>query len=319
MQETTPQSRMTPPNVKRIKKKSTTRKKNNGGEILGGCNERTQAASHMVDHGTQTVPNPVEGMQGEPKVEDDESESIAVLSKQNSLLKREVELLAINYEKKAHRRKGDIARLQQANLAMCQQLDLHNRLNSNQQGDPLGLVDQVAALKKELEDRETEIEQHLKQISYVEERLYSEKGLNSILKNLQTNYTSSTELSDGLSLLEAMTSRTAALFTQVMSEKSVTRYRKIPTKFPELNRLFSIGFGKIPRPLFRDSKRLLSTLLFCFIQEEIFHSECWKQLQFDGYMVKSYQEFLRNIGKSFSAHILRCVITEPRRSSSRDT
>lgn len=157
-----------------------------------------------------------------------------------------------------------MARLQTANMRLCQQLDWHSRFNEAREDSARSSATQVTALKKALEDRDNEIEEKLKQISSIEERLNSAADLTSILKDLQISNTVSTESSTELSRLETMISRTATVYTQLLSEQRVRNFRKRQERFAKLDTLIKVSLGET-RALSANPKQAFSAMLFNFI------------------------------------------------------
>jgi DNA repair exonuclease SbcCD ATPase subunit len=224
------------------------------------------------------------------------SEAIIGTANEIQLLKREIEFLGIHHNRRTSSLEQDIKYLQEENFALCRKLDWYQTQHqANISGSCTS--DEVKELSAELERRNTEIEEKIRQVSSLEEQLNTAEGLSAVLKDSQSANNVSAIFSKELAQLESTMSQAALLLAQCISDKQVSNIRKSPRRCPELDAIIRSSLGKM-NILASHPKIAFSALLFGFTRERVFYSSCWTALQLEGYMLRGYQAVIQRISKS---------------------
>ncbi|KAJ5263551.1 hypothetical protein N7478_011156 [Penicillium angulare] len=211
-------------------------------------------------------------------------------------LKREVGLLGLHDEKRASAFRQDIRYLQEENFALCRKLDWYKTQYEAIASGSCAL-DGLEELRVEVEKRDVEIDEKVKQISSLEDQLNTAEGLSAILRDSQDQNNASVNFSEDLAQLEAAMGQAALLLVQCLSDKKLSIVRKSPSRTPELSAIIRQSLGKFmvitsyPRPAF-------SALLFSFTRERVFYSGCWTALHLEGHMLRGYQAVIQRITPS---------------------
>ena len=210
-------------------------------------------------------------------------------------MKREIDLLGVHQSRNTSILEQEIRYLQEENFELCRKLDWYKKLYKAKENGSNDF-DEVDELNAELERRNIEIEEKIKQNSSLEEQLNTAEGLNDVLKDSQNSNTVSVIFTSELSELEAATRRAAMLLLQCLSDQQLAKLRKKPRTKPELYAFLRSNLGGLG-VLASDSNCALSAVLFGFVRERVFYSNCWAGLQLEGYMLRGYQLAIQRLSK----------------------
>ncbi|CRG87919.1 hypothetical protein PISL3812_04941 [Talaromyces islandicus] len=214
-------------------------------------------------------------------------------AKKIQLLKREIDLLGLHHDRKTSTLKQDIEYLKEENFALCRKLDWCRTQHEAKAGGSY-TSDEVEALNAELERRNVEIEEKIKQNSSLEQQLNTAEGLSAVLRDLQDENNVSVIFSEDLVQLETAMNQAALLLVQCFSDEQLSNVQKAPRKNQALNSMIKSSLGKMS--ILASRPRIaFSALLFCFTRERVFYSDCWTALQLEGYMLRGYQEVIQRI------------------------
>lgn len=224
------------------------------------------------------------------------SEADIKTAKEIQLLKREIDLLGLHHNRKTSTLEQDRRYLQEENFALCRKLDWYKTQHEAKASGSC-TSDEVEALSAELERRNIEIEEKIKQNSSLEQQLNTAEGLSAVLRDSQDEKNVSVIFSEDLAQLETAMSQAALLLVQCLSDKQLSNVQKAPRKSPELYAMIRSSLGKMSI-LASHPKLAFSALLFRFIRDRVFYSDCWTALQLEGHMLRGYQAVIQRISKS---------------------
>ena len=236
------------------------------------------------------------GMPATPFGTGDGTVSEAENAKEIQLLKREIDLLGLHHNRITSTLEQDIRYLQEENFALCRKLDWYKTQHEARLTESC-TSDEVEGLSAELERRNREIEEKIKQNSSLEEQLNTAEGLSAVLRDSQDENKVSVIFSEDLAQLETVMNQAALLLVQCISDEQLSTVREAPRKSPELDAMIRSSLGKISI-LASHPKLAFSALLFGFTRERVFYSGCWTALQLEGYMLRGYQAVIQRISKS---------------------
>ncbi|OOQ87552.1 hypothetical protein PEBR_15545 [Penicillium brasilianum] len=202
-------------------------------------------------------------------------------------LKREIDLLGLKHERITLSMEQDMIYLQEENFALCRKLDWY-KTQHEAKANGSCTSDDVEGLHAELERRNREIEEKIRQNSSLEEQLNTAEGLSAALRDSQDGQNLSTIFSRDLAQLETATSQAALLLVQCLSSEQISAAKRATRKSPELDAMIRSSLGEMD--ILTSHPRLaFSALLFGFTRERVFYSDCWTAFQLEGYMLRGYQ------------------------------
>ncbi|KAF3384722.1 hypothetical protein F1880_001923 [Penicillium rolfsii] len=216
------------------------------------------------------------------------------LMKSNILLRREINLLNVHRDERTAELEGEIARLQEANKdlnAMISRFRDMERVRADQFGTPL---EEVRSLAVQLREKDQELDRKNEQITALEEQLSAEDRLQDILDETNSDFTCSSNFSKGLAELEEGTHQLAGFLVQCLSNRRIQNLRKKPRRHPELSKFITDTLGRIGQ-LVSSPTASIRALIFSYVRERIFLSNCWTALHFEGYMLRELQDVIQKM------------------------
>lgn len=228
----------------------------------------------------------------------------------NILLRREINLLNVHRDERTAELEREITRLQEANKdlnAMISRFRDMERVRANQFGTPL---EEVKSLAAKLKEKDQELDRKTDQIMELEEQLSTEDRLQYILDDMKSDFTCSSSFSKGLAELEEGVHQLAGFLVQCLSNKRIQNLRKKPQRHPELRKFITGILGRIAQ-LISSPTASMRALIFSFVRERIFFSNCWTALHFEGYMLRELQDVIQKMCMFLPVFICEIALTNP--------
>lgn len=232
----------------------------------------------------------------------------SVLMRSNILLRREISLLNVHRDRRTAELEGEITRLQELNKdlnAMISRFRNMERVRANQFGTPL---EEVKSLAAQLERKDQELDRKTDQITALKEQLSAEDQLQDILDDMKSDFACSSSFSKGLAELEEGTHQLAGFLVQCLSNKRIQNLRKKPRRHPELSKFIVGILGRIDQ-LVSSPTASMRTLIFSFVRERIFFSDCWTALHFEGYVLRELQDVIQKMCKFLPEFTCKIALT----------
>lgn len=223
------------------------------------------------------------------------SSEIGFLKRKNDLLKRENDLLNMHRDRKMAALQEDVRKLQEANRDLNTMLGHYRdmkRVRSHESGD---LSDEVKELTAKLKQRDEQIDGKIHQIAALDEQLNAQERLYRTLEDMQFDFTCSSNFAKGLAELERGTRRMGSFLAQCLANHEIQKLRKKPRSKKELGSFIKGILGKISL-LVSSPIAAIRALIFGFVRDRIFFSDCWTALHFEGYMLRELQQNIQKAG-----------------------
>ncbi|KAJ5295673.1 hypothetical protein N7508_010494 [Penicillium antarcticum] len=210
------------------------------------------------------------------------------------LLNRQIDFLAMRDCRKLENLENQLLILKDENSKLHRHLDWYRKMEKAKATNSSNM-DEVKELAAELERKNSEIMEKIKQTECVTEQLNSAEGLNIILKDFKFGHVQATRFLDEMGNLERNASRAARVLVQCLSDSKIAVLGKTPEREAKLDFLVKSTLGAV-NALSTHPKFAMCSLLSGFLRDEIFHADCWGALSREGYMLRGYQEVIE---KSF--------------------
>lgn len=223
-------------------------------------------------------------------VEDEKKEA----SEGNWLLMRQIELLDGHHGHKTTNLEREIIRLRDKNFELCRNLDWYRNLYEERQ-DGSSHIDVVTRLNKELENRNIEIEERIQQNAIFKDQIDSAEVVKRIFKNLETGDDVVPRLSLGVAQLETEIRQAASFISQCLSTKQLAKVSKQPKRYRGLSDMIGSTLKRM-QLLSSCSEPAFCALLFSFVRDRVFYSDCWATLQLEGFMLGGYRTLIQQVG-----------------------
>lgn len=227
-------------------------------------------------------------------------------SSEVKLLKHQIDLLATRDSHMLKRLEDELLILKDENSKLYGHLDWYRKMEKAKADYPDEIVDNVKELKAELERKDIEIGEKIKQNECLTEQVNSAEGLNSILKDFRSGHVLATRFQAEMINLEANTSRTARVFVQCLSGPKIEALGRAIRGTSKLDSFVKRTLGTMDI-LSTYPKSAMCALLSGFIRDKVFHASCWAALAREGYMLRGYQEIVYKSCKFLIDHLrLHC-------------
>ncbi|KAJ5088398.1 hypothetical protein N7456_012014 [Penicillium angulare] len=190
--------------------------------------------------------------------------------------------------------KENITHLQEVNRDLNAKLSRFRDMEEvtvNQIDSPLEKVQRLSA---KLQEKDQELERKIDKILALDEQLNAEARFQTILDDMKCDFTFSRKFSEGLAELEEGSRQLAIIVGQCLSNKRVKNLRKKPRRQPELSKFITDTIGQIGQ-LVSNPTSCIRALIFGFVRERIFFSDCWTALHYDGYMLRELQDVIQKM------------------------
>ncbi|KAJ5161065.1 hypothetical protein N7492_006457 [Penicillium capsulatum] len=214
-------------------------------------------------------------------------------SEGNWLLMRQIELLDDHRSRKTTNLEREIIRLRDKNFELCRNLDWYRSLYEERQHGS-SRMDVVRKLNQELENRNIEIEERIQQNAIFKDQIDSAEVVRRIFKNLETGDDVVPRLSLGVAQLETEICQAAHLISQCRSAKQLANVSKQPKRYRGLSDMVSSTL-KSMQLLSSCSEPAFCALLFSFVRDRVFYSDCWATLQLEGFMLGGYRTLIQQV------------------------
>ncbi|KAJ5956678.1 hypothetical protein N7501_010957 [Penicillium viridicatum] len=211
------------------------------------------------------------------------------------LLKHQIDLLATRHSHMLKSLEDQLLILKDENSKLYGHLEWYRKMEKAKADYPDEDVDHVKELNAELERKDSEIGEKIKQNECLTEQVNSTEGLNSILKDFRSGHVVATRFLEEMTKLEANTSRAARVFVQCLSGPKIAELAILPRGKTKLDLLVEGTLGTMDL-LSTYPKSAMCALIFGFIRDQVFHAGCWAALAQERYMLRGYQEIIH---KSF--------------------
>ncbi|KAJ5609918.1 hypothetical protein N7528_009184 [Penicillium herquei] len=210
------------------------------------------------------------------------------------MLKRENDLLRMHRDEKTVKLEESIAHLQKANNELNTMLSRLRDMDKIRRDQCGGSLDEVEFLTAKLKEQDKELDAKIDQIAALDEQLSADERFQNILGDMSSDIASSSSFSRGLAQLEEGTRQLAVFLTQCLSNNRIQNLRKKPRRQPELNEFIMNILGRVGQ-LISSPTACMRALIFSFVREQIFFSNCWIALHCDGYMLKEVQDIIHKM------------------------
>lgn len=213
------------------------------------------------------------------------------------LLNHQIDLLATRHSHILKSLEDQLLILKDENSKLYGNLEWYRKMEKAKADYPDEDVDHVKELNAELERKDSEIGEKIKQNECLTEQLNSAEGLNSILKDFKSGHVVATRFLEEMIKLETNTSRAARVFVQCLSGPKIAELGMPPRGKTKLDSLVKGTLGTMDL-LSTYPKLAMCALIFGFIRDQVFHAGCWAALAQEGYMLRGYQEIIHKSCKS---------------------
>ncbi|KAJ6083495.1 hypothetical protein N7467_007630 [Penicillium canescens] len=217
---------------------------------------------------------------------------MSLLKRQNDLLKREIDLLSMHRDQKTVFLQENVIRLQEANKELNAMLGQYRELKEVETHASGALADEIRELSAKLKQRDEQLEGKIHQIVTLDEQLSAQEWLTKTKEDWQFDFTYSSSFSKALAELEQRTRRVASFLAQCLSSQKISRIRKKPRKEKLLHSFVTSLLGTMGF-LVSSPIGAMRALIFGFVRDRIFFSECWTALHFEGYMLRELQQLIQ--------------------------
>lgn len=221
--------------------------------------------------------------------------AISQLSRQNELLKREIDLLNIHRDHKIVSLEETILRLQDRNKELRRMLFRRRDIDELVTEKYNSSSDVILGLTQKLDQKDQEIESKIDQIASLDDQLGAQEWLIRTVEDLECDFTCSSNFSKGLAELNQGARRIAGLLAQCLSRSAIQRVWKKPSKENGFHTFIKSTLRTV-RPLDSNPVEGMRALIFAFVRDRIFLSNCWGALHFEGYMLRQLQQFIQKTG-----------------------
>ncbi|KAJ6035892.1 hypothetical protein N7540_000171 [Penicillium herquei] len=216
------------------------------------------------------------------------------IMRNNRRLKREIDLLQMHRDEQKAKLEETITHLQEANKelnAMLSHLRDIETARRNQFSSPLNEVEFLTA---KLKEKDQELDAKIDQIAALDEQLSADERFQNILSDMRSDIGCSSGFSRGLAKLEEGTRQISGFLAQCLCKKRIQNLRKKPQRKPELRRFITHILGRVGM-LISSPVACMRALIFSFIREHIFFSDCWLTLHCDGYVSREIQDIINQM------------------------
>lgn len=254
--------------------------------------ESSVSVAKSRHHDSGVLKNPSEGQ--DRRYKGRQTPEPSILMRSNTLLRREINLLNVHRDEQIADLEGTITHLQEVNKnlnAMMSRFRDMERVRANQSGGPLA---EVKSLVAKLKEKDEELENKIDQITSLEEQLSARNRLENIYDDMKSNLGCTSSFSKGLAELEEGAHQLAGFLVQCLSNKRIQNLRKKPQRQRELSEFITSILGRIGL-LITDPNACMRALIFSFMRERIFMSNCWTTLHFEGYMLRELQDIIQKM------------------------
>lgn len=208
------------------------------------------------------------------------------------LLKHQIDLLATRHSHMLKSLEDQLLILKDENSKLYGYLEWYRKQENAKANYPVGDMDSVKELNAELERKDSEIGEKIKQNECLTEQLNSMEGLNSILKDFKSGHIMSTRFSEEMIKLETNTCRAARVLVQCLSGPNIAGLGMSTRGKTKLDSLVEGTFGTMDL-LSTYPKLAMCALISRFLRDQVFHAGCWEALAREGYMLRGYQEIIQ--------------------------
>ncbi|KAI2720888.1 hypothetical protein CBS147332_4128 [Penicillium roqueforti] len=217
---------------------------------------------------------------------------MGLLKRQNDLLKREIDLISIRRDRKIVSLQENVTCLQEFNKELNTMLGQYREMKEVETHASGVLADEVMELRAKLRQRDEQLEGKIHQISTLDEQLSAHEGMIQIKEDWRLDFTCSSSFSKALAELEGRTRRLADMLAQCLSRQKISKMRKKPRKEKLLHSFVKRLLGTVG-VLDTNPIEAMRALIFGFVRDRIFFSECWTALHSEGYILRELQQLIR--------------------------
>jgi hypothetical protein len=159
------------------------------------------------------------------------------------LLKHQIDLLATRHSHMLKSLEDQLLILKDENSKLYGHLEWYRKMEKAKADYPDEDVDHVKELNAELERKDSEIGEKIKQNECLTEQVNSAEGLNSILKDFRSGHVVATRFVEEMTKLETNTSRVARVFVQCLSGPKIAELGMLPKGKTKLDLLVEGTLG----------------------------------------------------------------------------